>query len=206
MWVSMLKGRQRQPSESIASYGDELSRLARKAYADLDYVAQERMALDQLYSAVSPELRLKCIERDCHTVDHAVAIIQTYEGVMGMTSSEESRKSRVRMVDTDNRYTRTETGEALTSDPDTCSLLKRLAARVEQLEKQKPMHKQQRSYNKYQHYNKSNRSKECYGCGAMDHLIRDCPHKRATYPSNNQSFRAGDIHQQNQENPNPSML
>ena len=135
MWVSMLKGRQRQPSESIASYGDELSRLARKAYADLDYVAQERMALDQLYSVVSPELRLKCIERDCRTVDHAVAIIQTYEGVMGMTSSEESRKSRVRMVDTDNRYTRTETGEALMSDPDTCSLLKRLAARVEQLEK-----------------------------------------------------------------------
>lgn len=83
VWVSSLKARKRGSTESIASFADALSELARKAYSDLSYNAQERMALDQLYNNLCPELQYKCIEKNCSTIDHAVSIIQTYESVLG---------------------------------------------------------------------------------------------------------------------------
>ena len=100
MWVSTFKNRTRGPSEQVTTFADDLSRLAKKAYADLDYMAQERMALDQLYGSITPELRLRCIDRDCRTVDQAVEVIRTYEGIIGSNNTGRGSQSQVRMVTT----------------------------------------------------------------------------------------------------------
>ena len=60
-----------------------------------------RMALDQLYGSLTPELRLRCIDRDCRTVNQAVEVIRTYEGILG-TSTQNGKGSQpqVRMLTT----------------------------------------------------------------------------------------------------------
>lgn len=186
MWVSTLKGRKRQPAESIASYGDELSHLARKAYADLDYVAQERMALDQLYSSISPELRLKCIERDCRTVDQAVALIQTHEGVM---RADEQGRSRVRMVASESAKPKQSTDAKASSD----DTMQKLITRMERLEKQnQQLKKQQQNQPRYNRPS-SSVPRVCFTCGAPDHLYRNCPVNNTNNAYwRNESFQAAE--------------
>ena len=82
-WLSRLEMRQRHPDESAAVLGDDLRRMAQRAYCDLDTVAQEVLALNQLYKIISPEMKCRCIDRDCRTVADAVDVIERYESIMG---------------------------------------------------------------------------------------------------------------------------
>ena len=72
--------RRREPQESIAAVGDDIRQMAQKAYCNLDSVAQEALALYQLYKVISLEMKCRCIDKDCRTVSEAVDVIERYEG------------------------------------------------------------------------------------------------------------------------------
>ncbi|KAH3881438.1 hypothetical protein DPMN_005364 [Dreissena polymorpha] len=65
--------------ESIASLADDIRQLAQKAYADLDSIAVERLALNQLYKQISGDMHCSCIDNNCHTVNDAVSVIERYQ-------------------------------------------------------------------------------------------------------------------------------
>ena len=71
-WLNQLELRQRNPSECITALGDDLRLLAKKAYRSLDTDAQETIALNQLYKLISVEMKGRCIDHDCQSVQQAV--------------------------------------------------------------------------------------------------------------------------------------
>ena len=48
-WLAKLEMRRRESGESIAAVGDDIRQMAQKAYCNLDPLAQEALALNQLY-------------------------------------------------------------------------------------------------------------------------------------------------------------
>ena len=72
-----------EPRESIAAVGDGIRQMAQKAYCNLDSLAQESLALNQLYNVISLKMKCRCIEKDCRTVSKAVDVIERYEAIMG---------------------------------------------------------------------------------------------------------------------------
>ena len=82
-WLAKLEMRRREPNESVAAVGDDIRQMAQKAYCNLDSLAQEALALNQLYKIISLEMKCHCIDRDCRTVAEAVDIIERYEAIMG---------------------------------------------------------------------------------------------------------------------------
>ena len=67
-WLNQLELRQRKLKECIVALGDDLRLLARKAYRDLDTHAQETLALNQLYKLIPVEMKYRCIDHDCHSI------------------------------------------------------------------------------------------------------------------------------------------
>ena len=205
MWVSTFKNRTRGPSEQVTTFADDLSRLAKKAYADLDYMAQERMALDQLYGSITPELRLRCIDRDCRTVDQAVEVIRTYEGIIGSNNTGRGSQSQVRMVTT-RPQTKCRQEQRLSTDAD--NILKELQQRVEDLERlnrqlgqQNRRQRPQQAYNpRHGPQNVNHGPPRCFGCQSTAHFYRDCP----TNPINHNDAQPNIDGQNNQENEHPS--
>ena len=94
MWISRLEARVRRQNESLAELGDDLRRMSRRAYSSLNNEAKEMLALNQLYKSVSPELKYKCISKNCTSVTQAVSIIELYEAFLG----EDSAKNLVRQA------------------------------------------------------------------------------------------------------------
>jgi hypothetical protein len=68
-------------SESIAALGGDLRQMAQKAYRKLDTLAQEALALNQLYKSISLEMKSKCIDKECETVATAVDIIEKHKSI-----------------------------------------------------------------------------------------------------------------------------
>ena len=87
MWISRLEARVRRQNESIAELGDDLHRMSQRAYSSLNDEAKEMLALNQLYKSVSPELKYKCISKNCTSVTQAVSIIELYEAILGEDSA-----------------------------------------------------------------------------------------------------------------------
>ena len=94
MWISRLEARVRRQNESIAELGDDLRRMPQRAYSSLNNEAREMLALNQLYKSVSPELKYKCISKNCTSVTQAVSIIELYEAIL----EDDSAKNLVRQA------------------------------------------------------------------------------------------------------------
>ena len=148
MWLDKLENRRRAKGESIASLADDLRQLCQKAYSDLDHRSQEKLALNQLYKLVSIEMKCRCMDHNCLTVNEAVSVIERYESILGAPST-----SNIRAVDS---------GKC----SDIESVIKRIEARLDKIETS-VVHKPKT------HNNKSERF--CYGCNAPDHLWASCP-------------------------------
>ena len=78
----------RRQNESIAELGDDLRCMSQRAYSSLNNEAKEMLALNQLYKSVSPELKYKCISKNCTSVTQAVSIIELCEAILGKDSSQ----------------------------------------------------------------------------------------------------------------------
>ena len=128
-WLAKLETRRREPNESVAAVGDDIRQMAQKAYCNLDSLAQEALALNQLYKIISLEMKCRCIDRDCRTVAEAVDIIKRYEAIMGDYS--DRKKSNMRTIDSSPlRKAESQSKSNLEST------LERIEARLDRLEKQ----------------------------------------------------------------------
>ena len=50
--------------------------MAKKAYRNLDTQAQESLALNQLYKLILIEMKCRCTDHDCQSVQEAVEVIE----------------------------------------------------------------------------------------------------------------------------------
>lgn len=154
-WRQEFENRIRNTGESIAALADDLHRLSRKAYEDLDTKAQITLALHQLYKSVKSEVKLRCMDKDCTSLDEAVMAIETYEQIMeeDPASGNENRSSTLRMDRLELAV------DKLTENFQMC--LKHFAkerGQTDMISKE--------------------RIKTCYVCNSTKHFRKDCPHRK----------------------------
>lgn len=118
----------------LASFGDDLRIMAQRA--ELDSAAQESLALHQFYKGVCPEMRCRCLDRECRTVLEAVDVVERYDLVLGR---DDRRRSTIRMVKGDARETQPAVQEKpkLTLEEQMAFVLTRLEKIQIKLEKQR---------------------------------------------------------------------
>ena len=167
MWIARLESRKRQPGESMAALGDDLRRMARRAYASFDPQAQETLALNQLYRTVSSEMKYRCVAAQCRTIADAVELIETYEGIVG----EEKKKSTVRRVENSKKSKNEQSKPSLSSQSNNKieKTLEQLVQRLDRLEERG---------NRPRSMNYSQGPRVCFKCQSPDHFIRNCPHNK----------------------------
>ena len=170
MWISRLEARVRGQNESIAELGDDLRRMSQRAYNNLNNEAKEMLALNQLYKSVSPDLKYKCISKNCTSVTQAVSIIELYEGILG----EDSSKNLVRQAtaEPDRNSQAKESFSYNRDDNDLQGILRKLQNCIDMLNRQ--CNTQTRGD---QGPRDRNGQRRCYICFSPSHLQRDCPHR-----------------------------
>lgn len=203
MWISRLEARTRKPNESIAELGDDLRRLAQRAYSNMNHDAREMLALNQLYKSVTPELKYKCISDNCTSVTKAVTIIEMYEGILG---AESGKRKYVRQATANHENSQQLTAQPTNNNGDISSLqstIKQLQLCIERLT---------RRYNNQARVNQGlgdrNGSRLCYICLSPTHLQRNCPNnernRRYEQPQQRQQQQGQLNYNGNQENRPPS--
>ena len=190
-WLTRLQSRRRLPNESIAYFGDEIRLMAQKAYPSLDCNAQEMLALQQFYKAVSLEMRCKLMDRDTKSISEAVEVVERYEELMN--DGMERRRNVVRSTGhEDGNNQSTEATER--SDTSLESVVKEMSARLERLEKRGNVPMRDRQWDQ-------RRTRTCFLCNSPDHFQRNCPRNRGR-DQRSQNFRQNP----NSGNGNPSFL
>ena len=189
-WLSRFETRTRQPNESIATFGDDLRQMAQKAYSNLDCIAQEVLALNQLYKNISLEMKCRCIDKECRTVTEAVDLIERYEALLG--ENNDKKRGNIRQVAENKKYpSPTVRFENPTNNPSNDEIVKQLTDRVQKLE-------QGQGYSK----------RVCYNCNSPDHFYRNCPLNRKQTGQNqnmvqNQNWQRNTPYYQRQTNNGP---
>ena len=170
MWISRLEARVRRQNESIAKLGDDLRRMSQRAYSSLNNEAKEMLALNQLYKSVSPELKYKCISKNCTSVTQAVSIIELYEAILG----EDSAKNLVCQATAEpDRNSQAKESFSYSRDHNNLQgILRQLQNCIEMLSRQ--CNTQTRGD---QGPRDRNGQRLCYICFSPRHLQRDCPHR-----------------------------
>jgi hypothetical protein len=157
-WLTKFESKKREPGESIDIVGDQLRQMSQRAYPELGLRAREALALNQLYKSVSPELKYRCMDKECKTVVEAVDVISRYEAILGRDDDKDKKKSTVRATN----------DLGLNKNATNDSLAQQILQRIEVLERDLD----RRSY--YANRNQG-RPRGCFRCGQEDHYIRDCP-------------------------------
>lgn len=171
-WLSALENRHRQQGESITTLGDDIRQLTKKAYPHLDHLAQETLALNHLYKLISVEMKCRCIDKECSSIQQATEVIEKYEAILGDTTHDR-RRGNIRAIETKN------------IEPNLSEILHKLDSRLERLENAtntRPLPAQPR-YNKPRTQNQANGRKCCFLCNSPDHFFRNCPQKGQNMPS-----------------------
>ena len=208
VWLARLESRKRQPGESVATFGDDLRRMARRAYANFDSQAQETLALNQLYRAVSSEMKYRCVAAQCRTIADAVEMIETYEGIVGV---EDKKKSTVRRAETSKKNKQEiKTNSQQENNSKIEKTLNQIIQRLDRRDNQ-----QQREVNA--HFRQGRRERNvydqrgprlCFKCNSPDHFIRNCPQnqeqKQEIHRENVPNSNIQTASNTNQGNENPS--
>ena len=74
-----LAGFRRGKNQSAKELADSARRLASRAYHSNDYASQEKVPLHAFQTAVGEDLKLKCAERSCRTLEMAVETVEIQE-------------------------------------------------------------------------------------------------------------------------------
>ena len=83
LYRAELASRKKKRSEDWATYGEELTRLAEKAYPDLAVEAQERLALNQYLAQLeNPQVTFSVKQKTPETVDQAVRLTLELESYL----------------------------------------------------------------------------------------------------------------------------
>ncbi|MEW8545924.1 MAG: hypothetical protein AB2693_20575 [Candidatus Thiodiazotropha sp.] len=171
-WLAKLEMRRREPNESIAAVGDDIRQMAQKAYCNLDSLAQEALALNQLYKIVSLEMKCRCIDRDCRTVAEAVDVIERYEAIMGDNS--DRKRSNMRTIDS-SPFNKNASQQKSTLE----TALERIEARLDRLEKQTQL--QQQTVPKQGVNAQKPAKRTCFTCNSPFHMYRNCPYNNQSH-------------------------
>ena len=170
IYKAQLTSRYRKPNESLAGLRDEIWGLVRKAYRDLDQLAQEALALDALLRAVDFDLRVRCVDQRCANMDEAVIIMERYEALLEADPSR--RRKQVRAVEAPMTGSTVNTvDKADTKGGDQFkkieTLLERVLKAVEKHEsdRRKPVGRKP----------ESDASVICFRCSGRGHYARNCP-------------------------------
>ena len=195
VWVTRLENRRRCAGESVIALGDDLRQLAQKAYADLDQRAHERLALNQLYRLISPDMLCRCIDCQCETVNEAVSLIDRYEAVIGSTD--------LQMV---SEFEALKTGPILHVG----EYLPQMEERLKRLERKSVTP----TYPVMSVHGNPQRQRVCFLCNSAEHLCRQCPlnsvqyrgnaHECAMYASSAESNPNNPPHTPSTQSPNTS--
>ena len=191
-WLSRLESRRRKTDETIASLGDDLRQMAQRAYPNLDTQTQELLALNQLYKSISLEMKCRCIDRNCNSIEQAVDIIERYEAILG---DGQDKKKAVRMMTNVTNENRTTTDDGIQ---------KTLRDIVETLEGLKRQQQPRPDFHRGSGSQQRRQPLRCFNCGSTEHLIRNCPKPRRNYDQQNNNGMRGVQRQQNQGNSLPS--
>jgi hypothetical protein len=189
-WLSKFQSRSKLYGESIATFGDDLRLLARKAYRNLEPEAQEMLALQQFYKALSVEMRCRVMDRECKTISDAVEVVERYEELLGDSHINSRRRDVVRQaVDYTSDFGRQNTNfgrdRPMRNEDEMQKTLKAIQFRLDRIERSQKRTPQ-------------NGVRTCFICQSPDHLYRNCPqkHRREERPQV----------QSKSENGNPSSL
>lgn len=136
LWLGKLENRRRAKGESIASLADDLRQLAQKAYSDLDHFSQERLALNQLYKLISTEMKCRCMDNNCSSINDAVCVIDRYEAIIGSStpvstiracdSGESAPSIEATLEKIENRLSKIESAQSTPRGPKACFSCKSL--------------------------------------------------------------------------------
>ena len=182
-YLTKFETRKRRPEEPIASLGDDLRLLTQRAYPDLGPDAQESLALHQFYKAITLEMKCRCIDRDCRTVEDAVQVVERYESILG--EGNEKKKSSIRAI---NNPADSNPSQSIHYPPlnnksqsnnksypsnTTEIVLKQVLERLEKLEDGNSSKVQRNSNNNNPkpYYRRGT----CFVCQSPDHFLRDFP-------------------------------
>lgn len=180
-YLTKFETRKRKPGETIASLGDDLRLLAQRAYPDLGVDAQESLALHQFYKGITLEMKCRCIDRDCRTVESAVQVVERYEAILG--EGNEKKKSNVRAVNNiseqgsssarlyPNRNNNRSRPNDKSQTPNTTDLLKQVLDRIEKLESRPQSVNVKDSTRSRSYFRRGT----CFICQSPEHFLQDCP-------------------------------
>ena len=128
-YITKFESRRRDAGTAVASFGDDLRLTAQRAYPEFDarthchkhFISSPRL---------SPEMKCRCIDRDCKTVEQAVEIVERYESIIG---AEEKKKSTVRAVSGEGNVRRIDNPDVI-EDADLMKQLQEVVTRLEKME------------------------------------------------------------------------
>lgn len=117
------------------------------------------------------------MDRDCKTIREAILVVERYESVLG-GPKDKKQKCEIRGVYCDDVDTATglNTVHSLTTEStqrNIAEMLDAISDRLEQIEKQQRSKPRRNLYQREQ-----GKQRRCFGCGAPDHLVRQCPNKK----------------------------
>ena len=169
----------------IAIFGDDLRLLAMRAYPKLSSDAQESLALNQFYKTISLEMKCRCIDRDCQTIEQAVETVERYEIILGDDKRHTFNVRAIYSSDNENQQ------ETEYQTVDIAKQIKNVLERIERMESemQRTTSSQHRNY---QYRNRQTYS-GCYTCGSLDHYMRNCQQNKQTM--SNRSQQSGNYKQ-----------
>lgn len=182
-YLTKFETRRRNLGETIASLGDDLRLLVQRSYPELGPDAQESLALHQFYKAISLEMKCRCIDRDCRTIESAVQIVERYEAIFG--EGIDKKRANIRAIDypnprssnprpqsqhnryNNNRQNATERPHTYTQQ-NTTQLLQQVLDRLEKLEGGTAVKARGP-------YRQNYRRGACFICQSTEHYMNDCP-------------------------------
>ena len=182
-YLTKFETRKRRPEEPIASLGDDLRLLTQRAYPDLGPDAQESLALHQFYKAITLEMKCRCIDRDCRTVEDAVQVVERYESILG--EGNEKKKSSIRAINNPadsnpsqsihypHLNNKSQSNNKSYPSNTTEIVLKQVLERLEKLEggNSSKVQRNSNNNNPKPYYGRGT----CFVCQSPDHFLRDCP-------------------------------
>lgn len=177
--LSMYK---RKTGESASALGDEIWRLTLRAYADFDLRMQEQLALDAFKNALSLDMKVRCIDKGCKTIEEAVNTVEHYEALF---SAERERKGQVRAIGTVVESGSSGGCVALEKAVhELTSAFNKMAA----CQGWNPTHPHRQPGSKERSGDiPTNNKVICYGCNQEGHYKRNCPRNMGqNHPSRNQ--------------------